>query len=257
MMSLMRLIRAELLKLKNTPLVAVAVWVAIMPAAMVALIYLTQNGDQDTIWKWDSFVNAIMQIWLQLIMTLFIGAIAAQYLAIEHSGNAWKVIFSTPVSKGSVVIAKWCITVLLVVISFIVLIVTMYAGAAILQLVGSHAELMPQAFDYLSDDMVMIGATFVAALGIMTIQYILAFVVRMMSVPIIVAVAGFMAATMAAGRELLLHLLPWAWPYQVYLQTIDSPNAGVSIPYALIASVVVSLVGLCGMVLYIRRRDEL
>lgn len=257
MMSLGRLIRAELLKLKNTPLIAVAVWVAIMPIAMVALIYATQGSDHDTVWHWDSFVNSIMQIWLQLIMTLFIGTILAQYLAIEHSGNAWKVIFSTPVSKGAVVLAKFAISVLLVVVSFVVMTLAMYGGAALLQLYNSEAALMPQAFDHFGNDLLMVGMTFVSALGIVTIQYILAFVIRMMSVPIIVAVAGFMAATMAAGRDVLLHIFPWAWPYQVYLQTTDSADAKVSIAYALIASTAVMIVGLCAMVLYIRRRDEL
>lgn len=252
----MRLIQAELLKLKNTPLMVVAVWVAIMPAAMVALIYLSQ-GEVDAAWKWDSFVNSVMQIWLQLIMTLFIGAIAAQYLAIEHSGNVWKLLFSTPVGKGTVVLVKWSIVVLLTILSFTVLTVAMYGTAAVLQLVHSNAELMPHALNHILNDLSMLGATFVAALGIITIQYILAFIVRMMSVPIIVAVAGFMAATMASGREVLLHLLPYAWPYQVYLQAIDSPDAKVSLPYALIASIIIAAVGLVGMVLYVRQRDEL
>ncbi len=252
----MNLIRAELLKLKNTPLIAVTIWVAIMPVAMVSLIYLSQ-GNSGIIWHWDSFVNSCMQIWLQLIMTLFIGAIAAQYLAIEHSSNAWKVIFSTPVNKGHIILAKWCITTLLTLISFVVLMIIMYSGAAILQSIRPNAELVPQAVNHLPDTLTLFGFTFIAALGIITIQYVLALVVRTVSAPIIVAVAGFMMATMANGRELLLHLLPYAWPYQVYLQTINSTDAKVAIPYALIASIVITLIGLIGTISYIRRRDEL
>lgn len=257
MTSLSRLFCAELLKLKNTPLLAIGMWVAIMPSAMVVLIYVTQSGSQDTAWKWDSFLDAIMQIWLQLIMTLFIGTISAQYLVLEHGNNMWKVIFSTPISKGLVVVTKWLMTVLLVAVSFAILTFAMYVGAVLLQFVDSRAELVPQALDHLYDNLIMVGATFISALGIMTIQYMLAFTIRSMSVPIIIAVAGFMASTMASGREVIIHLLPWAWPYQVYLHTIDSPHAEVSVSYALVASIFVSFVVLCGMILYIRRRDEL
>lgn len=256
MKTLLSIVRAECIKLKHTSLFTIAIWVAIMPVAMIALIYLSQS-DANTVWRWPAFASSVMQIWLQLIMALFIGAMAAQYLGIEHTSNAWKLLFSTPPSKRSIVLAKWLVLTLLVLVSFLAVTIALYGGGALLQAIRPHAALMPQAFTHIAHDLLMYGGIFIAALGIVTIQYALAFAVRTMSLPIMVAVAGFMAATMAAGRELLLHLLPWSWPYQLYLQATHGANAKVAIGYTVAASLVVTIVVLGSMMMYINKRDEL
>lgn len=256
MTTFLRLLRAELLKLKNTPLLAVVICVALMPATTVSLIYFTRS-DGMTVWQWNSFLQSSMQIWLQLVVALFIGILAAQYLAIEHGNNTWKILFTLPASKTLVVLAKWCVTLMLIMIAFVILGLSLYGGAVLLQLFNSEAKLIPQAFDHITRDLGMLIATVIASMGIITIQYILALVVRAMSVPIIVAVAGFMVASMSAGRELMLHLWPWAWPYQVYLQTANSSDARVSISYALMASLAITVVGLVCLLVYIRQRDEI
>jgi hypothetical protein len=220
-MTLVRVLRAELLKMRRT----IALKMVVLAPAVVLLLILFmaseapfstlhRNGVRN---EWANLVRLNLWFWALLMLPLYITLETALLAGIDHSDNQWKSLFARPVPRWTFFVAKLTAAVAMTGISTFLLL----CGMVLSGLVLPHLE--PQLhFDtpvpwaaMLQQSSQIFGLVMLA----LTIQHWVSLRWRSFSVAIgtgiIGTVIGFFAA--AAGQQVggWPQYFPWALPILV------------------------------------------
>lgn len=110
MMFLLRALRAESLKLKNTLALRLCI---IAPLVIVTLLVLQAIvGHQPKVLPtgaraWVNFVSGCFALWALLMLPLFVTLESALIAGLEHSERQWKHLLVLPVPRSAYYMAKW------------------------------------------------------------------------------------------------------------------------------------------------------
>jgi hypothetical protein len=136
-MAIIKTIRAELLKLRRTLALRLAV---ITPLALVALqIVVAQQrqnyyAQQNLTDGWHEFVQPTTMLWSLLMLPLFVTLETALLSGLEHNNRQMKHLFALPVPRGAIYGAKQLSGMLLIGISMLTLAVFLALGGLALRL---------------------------------------------------------------------------------------------------------------------------
>jgi hypothetical protein len=122
---LVRATRVELLKLRRTLALAVALIVPLVVIVMTTVLVLARDfgpglGDRSN--PWDTvMLNFVLFLWCIVALGPFVALETALLAGLEHRENGWKHLFALPVSRWSIYAAKLVVAAGLVVLSSLVL----------------------------------------------------------------------------------------------------------------------------------------
>lgn len=128
---------AEALKLKNT----FSLWLSILaPCALVSMyvIVFWSKGEHFVpadANAWHRFAQQNFGIYTLMLMPIFIALLTSLTNGIEHKANGWKHLYTTPLPKSTIYIAKATTVVGLALLSTVVFILAFLAGGWFLNLV--------------------------------------------------------------------------------------------------------------------------
>ncbi|WP_149243107.1 ABC transporter permease [Dyadobacter sp. 32] len=211
----MKLFRTELLKLKNT----FALWLTVSGALFVPLIlFITYLSDIKAflpgqgVNPWNDF----------LIRTLngccffsagFVLLIVGLIIHIEHQANAWKHLFSLPISRGCIYLGK-----LMIIVAMVIAFFTLYlsfavgAGLALGYLVpafGFSKIPVPglHLFRFISEFLISI-------LPMVLLQFWLSFRFKNMITSLAIGLGGLISGLLLKGWQYII-FLPYAAPFRM------------------------------------------
>jgi len=133
-MSLFRALFAELLKLKRTLALRVALLLPLLVAVLEFFIILKTKTPPPASTFWKTLVTNSLEIWGVFMMPLLITLETALLNGIEHADKQWKHILVLPVARHSIYLAKVIVAQALILLStFILAALTVIVGVT-----GSH-----------------------------------------------------------------------------------------------------------------------
>ena len=252
-MEIVKLLQAEKLKLSRTPIVGIAVLAPGMAALLVGSVYAFSSQDKLAEVTWATFTSGILQLWSLIILPLYASTLSALYINIEHEAHMWKLLFTQPVRRSSLLLAKLCVMLCLVMVSFVVLCGSLIAVAGLLHALHGIMPIFQHAA--FGDTARLLAQAYVASIGMVVLQIMFAVQSRSIAGPIIIGVAGFMLASFARGHSLLEHITPWSYPSGVYFASIKDISSHASIPFLMGASLTIALVSALYIMFMLVRRD--
>lgn len=220
-MTLLRVLHAEMLKMKRTIALKMVV---LSPAVVVLLILfgasqapfstLNRNGIEN---EWTELARFTLRIWAVLMMPLFIALETALIAGLDHSENHWKSLLARPVPRWTLFVTKLIVVTAMMAAATLVLLCGILMDGAILPRLTSEVVFgfpvpWPTIF---RDGAETMGLAFLA----LTIQHWVALRWRSFSVAtgtgIVATVVGFLcvAATRQSGDW--PQYFPWALPMLV------------------------------------------
>lgn len=230
-MTLLRVLHAEVLKMKRT-----VAWkmVVLCPALVLAMVFfvasqapfstLHLDGVRN---EWPKLARSVLWFWTFLMMPLYITLQTAVMAGLDHSENHWKSLLARPVPRWTLYVAKLIVVMALIAASTVVLLSGIFLAGAALPLVQPEVVFgfpIPWA-KIVRDGLSITGLAFLA----LTIQYWVSLRWRSFSVAIGVgmaaAVVGFFSV--AVGQQLggWPQYVPWALPMLVLAKQPHSIGA--------------------------------
>lgn len=128
---------AETLKLKNT----FSLWLALLaPCALLGMNVLVfwakgEHFVREGVNSWHLFARQNFGLYTILLMPIFVALLTSLTSSIEHRSNGWKHLYSLPVPKSTVYVAKASTVLGLVLLSTAVFVVAYMAAGMFLHLV--------------------------------------------------------------------------------------------------------------------------
>jgi len=253
---LLRVLHAELLKLKRTIALKMVV---IAPMVLVAMFFFMASQAPFSMLvragvnPWTKFEQSNLRLWGLIMMPLYIALQAALLAALDHTGNQWKSLCVRPVPRWTLYVAKLTVVLAMNAASAMVLALGIVVAGVILPHVQPQL-VFPSPIPWipiLRDSLMMMGLAFLA----MAIQHWVSLRWQSFSVAVgtgIVATAVGIFATFA-GREVggWPGYFPWSIPMLV--QARQPINLGMTL---LISGAVGVLVVVAGCVEFSRREIQ-
>jgi ABC-2 type transport system permease protein len=210
---LVRLVAAELLKLRRTlALALVLVAPALVVALQVVLFLNNRRGFDYDVDLWPMFFTSLLAIWAVFMLPLATALQVALLYAQEHAHNGWQRLYTLPVPRGAIVVSKQTVSLLLHAAASVALVPLAVLGGRVLDLLHPNLE-MPAEVPW--GLLLERGAgVAVGALLLVAIQNWTSFRSQGATLPIGVGVAGTLVAVFASGWR-RGWLYPWLIPLRL------------------------------------------
>ena len=150
-MSLIRVLHAELLKLKRT-LAFRMIFIAPLLVALLQFFILWRSRQFGPQFKlWETLPRSVLSVWAIFMMPLLITLETALLNGIEHSDKHWKHIFALPIPRHTVYLAKFVVAQSLIAASTLILcLLAVLVGLAATRLRPELANSGPVPFGWIA-----------------------------------------------------------------------------------------------------------
>ncbi len=220
-MTLLRVLHAEILKLKRT----IALKMVVLAPLTIALLlaFLASQAPFSTVQRsgraqeWMELTRINLLIWALLMLPLFITLETALLAGLDHADNQWKSLFARPVPRWTIYVAKLLMAMAMTATSTGVLIGGILAAGAILP------QIQPElTFGFaIPTAAILHQGSQVAALAFLplTIQHWVSLRWRSFSVPIgtgiVALVTSYLMVAMSRQSGGWMQYFPWSLPMLV------------------------------------------
>jgi hypothetical protein len=239
---LLRLIRAEQLKLKRSPVWIAFILMPIIPAVLGTINYLGNIEILDS--EWYSLWTQHTIFTSYFFLPIMIGIYCAYIMSLEQNNHNWNKMLTMPVPKSEIFLAK------LIVVTFMILISEIWIGALLVisgKIIGMTAALPIKN--------IIIWCLF-GTLGGMVMaaaQLVISMFIKSFALPIGISLAGGIS-----GLVFLAKNLGHIWPYSLmaYGMNSNSPQQMIEsgyIQFVLICIVYIALFSIAGSILMSRK----
>ena len=215
---------AELLKVKRTLALALALLAPALIAALNLMIYWQRGSTLGTGQRdlWMSLAQNNLVFWNLLMVPLFIALQTALLGGLEHANKNWKHVFALPVSRGAVYTAKQVVATLLIGLSSLVLWAGIIATGLILRLLlpGMGMEAAIPYWPILKFTLL----SYVASWMIVSIHTWVGMRWSSFVVAMGVGVAAAVVTVVVAQSDYILYY-PWTIPGGLILDAMDKGSA--------------------------------
>lgn len=246
-MTLLRVLHAELLKMKRTIALRMVVF---CPAVVVAMIFfmsyqapysmLVRGGIHN---EWANLARLNLRFWAFLMMPLYITLETALVAGLDHSENHWKSLLARPVPRWTLYLAKLIVVAAMVGAGTLVLLSGILLSGAILPRIQSQLLLgspVPWAA-ILRDGSRIAGLAFLS----LAIQHWVSLRWRSFSVAVGIGIMALVLGVfaVAAGQQVggWPQYFPWALPMLVLAR--DPPHIESALWIGAAAAVLVATIG--------------
>lgn len=208
------LLRAELIKLKHSPVWYILLLGILLTASGVFLGHLmdAHNMVKLNIDPWQRYFKVSLAIFNLFIVVPYLLLLVSSTVFIEQRADAWKYLYALPSGRGVFYTTKLVLILLLYLFSLAMLIVGLVLSGYFLNLFLPEYE-----FTYYQPDLLnlikIMRHFFIASLGVIAWQYWLSLRFKNILVPLGIGVFGFVLGIImsATGQKIALYL-PYALP---------------------------------------------
>lgn len=199
-------IRAEIIKTKRSA----SFWLSILGAAVIPVLFLLAyfiepaRGYTQT---WDKHLLDGWQVFNAFLLPMFIILICSLIPQIEFKNNAWKQVFASPQSIGTIFFSKFLTILIMVVFLLLAFNILLILAAIVPNLFYSKYRFLSHSIDFIQV-LRMNVKTFVSLLAIISFQYWLSLRFKNFIVPIGIGLALLVIS-------LLLYEFHWRHIYKV------------------------------------------
>ena len=197
---MMKVFKAELLKLKRSKIILIT--------TMLTLLAIYQGWDFARVAKeemevFKSFLyQGTMTVYSWLIFPLIITIVIAMMARIEHSNNSWKHLLALPVKRGAVYVSKLIISIGIILYSLLLLYVGMVLSALTLPI-----DSIP--FMWMAERFFMI---FLSSLPIVGVIFYVSYRFTHFGAPLAIGVGLAFPSMLIANSEKYWIFYPWDYP---------------------------------------------
>jgi len=214
--------KAEWLKLRNSGMF----WLILIMAAFIPGIFTLAglvvsesgiaSGSAENAWK--SFVGNCFTGFGIFFYPIFLTLVVIRLTQMEHRGGGWKLIEVQPISKLSLYLGKFSISVVVALMCIIALILFSLLGGTIILLAksGSSFSKFSIPWGFISGFGLRL---LIAGLGVLGIQYLFSVVISGFIWPFAIGLVGTITGTILFGFRKAL----W-WPYIAPGLTVTNPE---------------------------------
>lgn len=199
-------IRAEIIKTKRSA----SFWFSILGAAVIPIIFLlvyTIEPVQSYSNSWDKHFLQGWQVFNAFLLPMFIILICSLIPQIEYKNNAWKQVFASPQSIGTIFFSKFLTILIMVLFLFLAFNILLILSAIIPNFFFSKFTFLSKPIDWAQVFRLNVK-TFISLLAIISFQYWLSLRFRNFIVPIGIGLGLLVTA-------LILYQLQWKHIYKV------------------------------------------
>jgi hypothetical protein len=237
---LFRAMSAEILKLKRTVALRVAV---IAPLVVITVMFLVyhQRDQAGTMGLdlWLRFTKEIMGLWAILMLPLFITLEAALLGALESSEKSWKHLFALPIPRGAIYSAKIVTMIGIIGLSKIVLFVGSIIAGMLLNLLKPHYQLSLASFPFQEVFRTYLITYFLSWLMI-TIQIWVSVRWQSFTISVSTGISATVFGYMLINSAKWGRIYPWTLPVNVLVQNGNITRA---MMISLIGGLVIAIIG--------------
>lgn len=239
---LLKLIRAERMKLKRSPVWIAFILMPMVPAVLGTINYLGNIEILDSEWYslWTQHTIFTSYFFLPII----IGIYCAYIMRLEQSNHNWNKTLTMPVPKSEIFLAK------LITATFMILISEIWIG--VLLVISGKIIGMTAALPFKD---IMIWCLFGSLGGMVmaSVQLIISMFIKSFALPIGISLAGGIS-----GLVFLAKNLGHIWPYSLmaYGMRSNSPQQMIEsgyLPYVIICITYIALFSIAGGTLMNRK----
>lgn len=207
-MSLWMLLRADVMKLRRSLVLALVLAIPAMVLVMQVAMRLSGHGTPD----WERHALSGAAIWGYLLLPLTATALTALLAQIEHGPRAWSYVLAMPCPRGRVFAAKAVLTVGLMALVSVLLWCAILASGVIAGAVDpSTTPSGPLPTARLAD---VLARMWLAGLLVVAIQFVVAMATANFAAPIIIGIGGTFFAVAAMSARAGIYF-PWLLPVNV------------------------------------------
>ena len=239
---LFRLIRAERMKLKRSPVWIAFILMPIIPAVLGTINYLGNieilKSEWYSLWTQHTIFTSYF------FLPIMIGIYCAYIMRLEQNNHNWNRALTMPVPKSKIFLAK------LITVTFMILISEIWIGALLVisgKIIGMTAALPIKN--------IIIWCLFGSLGGMVmaAVQLVISMFIKSFAIPIGISLVGGIS-----GLVFLAKKLGHIWPYSLmaYGMNSNSPQQMIEsgyIPFVLICIVYIALFSIAGSILMSRK----
>ncbi|HEY5968453.1 MAG TPA: redoxin family protein [Chitinophagaceae bacterium] len=214
--------KAEWLKLRNSGTFWLVLIMAAFIPAIFTLVGLLQTESDFTFVasenSWKRFVTGCFQGFGLFFFPIFLTLLVIRLTQMEHRGGGWKLIEVQPISKPSLYLSKFSISVVVAFMCIVALLLFSLLGGTIVMLVKNSPGFTQHSIPF--EFITRLGLRLlIAGLGILGIQYLFSVVISGFLWPFSIGLVGTITGTILFGMRQAL----W-WPYIAPGMTITNPE---------------------------------
>jgi lantibiotic transport system permease protein len=241
---LYRALEAEVLKLKRTPSLLIAVAAPAVVCLVYAMMMLTQGRDAVRPDPWRSLIGNTGSLWVLLMLPLVVVTVTALWASFEHGDALWKHLFALPVPRPAVYVAKWLLSLAVVTASTLFLAVCEAIMGMVMGLFLPQLHLTwPPPFAYMLGHAAALSA---ASVFMVTIHMWVGLRFKGLYVALGLGVACLIGSLFASFSDTLNRILPWTLPLRVH--AVVGANVPATLLYSLAGGLVVGAAALLDLV---------
>jgi thiol-disulfide isomerase/thioredoxin len=219
-----KVFKAEWLKLRNSGMFwLIIIMAAFIPAIFTLVGFLVDDPDfvsVNTVNPWKQLVSNCFGGFGSFFYPVFLTLVIVRLTQMEHRGGGWKLIETQPVSKASLYLGKFSISIVIAFFCIAALILFALAGGTLLMLVKDNSPYSGQNIPFGS--IAALGfRTLIAGFGILAIQYLFSVVISGFIGPFAIGLAATIAGNILSG----FGKFSW-WPYLLTSSTVSNPDGG-------------------------------
>lgn len=220
-------LRTEILKTKRSA----AFWVCFLGSGFIPAIFTLMYSlrpdnfvPRFKVQPWESHFTHGWQAFSAFLLPMFVILVCSQIPQIEFKNNTWKQVFASPQSLGNIFFSKFTTILLMVLFLFVMFNVFMIGCAALVSIINNNYPFLRSSAQW---DLIlrMNLKTFVALLGIISIQYWLSLRIKNFIVPIAIGLALLITAMILMQWE-HIYKFPYAYPFLTFTSLTRGGLAG-------------------------------
>jgi thiol-disulfide isomerase/thioredoxin len=191
-----RAFKAEWIKIRRTGLI----WMCLSAAAFIPLIntiafFFIEIPITDRVGGIrQMFIEACMRGFAGFFFPLFLIIMVTRIVYMEHRADTWKLLETQPVSRFSIFIAKWEISILVSLVCLLFLLMLSYAGSLLI-FQFKYKNLVTQDAIEWRQNIQFIIRLWVASLGLISLQYFISLLIKNFAWPLVIGLTSLIAGS--------------------------------------------------------------
>lgn len=211
--------KAELIKTKRSA----SFWLSLIGSGVIPLIFFLmyvlepKNASRFQDKPWELHFTQGWQAFAAFLLPMFVILICSLIPQLEYKNNTWKQVFASPQSIGNIFFSKYVSIVIMILFLFLMFNLFMFLSGIVPNLFYSKYAFLKNSIDW-GGLLKLNFKTFVALLGIISIQYWISLRFRNFIVPIGIGLALLVISLILIPWE-HVDKVPFAYPLLTFISS--------------------------------------
>jgi hypothetical protein len=211
--------QAELLKTKRTS----SFWLPIAGAAFIPLMlfisfFAGDDASKAAVLKdpWTKYLSMGWELFCVLLLPMYIILVSTLITQIEYRNNSWKQVFASPQSLGNIFFSKFLTVHVIIIFCFLLFNFFMILAAVLANVFNPKFTFLSSNIDW--QTLLQLNLkTYIAALGIIAVQFWVSLRFKNFIVPLGIGVALVIIAIVAMAAQVVhIYKYPYSFPILTY-----------------------------------------